>query len=239
MPKQTIKSITNKHPRIAYTISLRGKDLKVLYSANAWWMDRTKIPMLIAAFGINATILEACAYAEITLKQYKYFTSLHPEFNEIKELYKAKLTLAARKAIADGIEHEVGNKKVKLAQWYLSKKLPDEFGKPSVKRAKLLTAEQRQRELEMESKIPGKNIPYPEDEKIFTEAREALKKNWERRMRGLPPAQNLLPKLPPKEIDSKNIEQWDDNESGYTIEEKFKRKKWEFPQPDLDHKPRK
>lgn len=120
-------ALASSPSRIAYRIPLPydGKDLEVQFSANAWWMDQTKIPFLFAAFKIGATIPEACAAAGITLRQYKYFVSLHPEVNQARETYKAYPGLTAKRTVARALE----NGDVKTAKWYLSKVAPEEWGR--------------------------------------------------------------------------------------------------------------
>ena len=151
----------------------------IIHSANAWWMDRTKMDALIYAFRIGGTIPEACATAGITLRQYKYFTSLHPWFHEAREMYKCYLTILARKTIAQAIEQ--GD--VKASFRYLEKH-DESWGRPKRKKNKgLLRWEQRQKEVLAEPQIPGKNAPYPEDEMLRLEMKKKLLKNIERRNR--------------------------------------------------------
>lgn len=70
-------------------------DFAVLKSDNAWWTDKGKIDRLISAFKMDATILEACAYAGITNDQYKYFNEIHPDFSTVKQLCSELPTLKA------------------------------------------------------------------------------------------------------------------------------------------------
>lgn len=104
--------------------------LQVKSSANAWWMDQTKLQLLYSAFGVEATIREACAYAHITIKQYKYFRSLHPEIDEVRSGFEAWNTLRVRKTILSAIE--TGS--YKMAMKYLEVFRPEEFGRPSRKK---------------------------------------------------------------------------------------------------------
>lgn len=77
-----------KNLDIAYYIPRRFEHLtlKLRRSANAWWLDASKVYRLLDAFErYNATIEEACDAARITVKQYKYFAQLHPIINEIRK----------------------------------------------------------------------------------------------------------------------------------------------------------
>lgn len=141
--------------RIAYTVPAPfGINLKVLYSANAWWMDQTKFYRLIAAFSIGATIKEACSAAKISLRQYKYFTSLHPEFREARKGYECDLGLRAKfnlaKAIhGGGVDEEV----IEISKQYLIKTEPEIYGRPSRRKEQKMTKrEKRIEELKARSK---------------------------------------------------------------------------------------
>lgn len=113
-----------KKEDIAYTISLPfGINLDIKKSANAWWMDQQKVHDLISALKIDSTIIEACAYAKITLKQYKYFVKEHPDFKEAKKGYSANNILIARQTLINSLKSDP-----KSAFKYLERKKPEEFG---------------------------------------------------------------------------------------------------------------
>ena len=97
-------------------------DLKVLKSDNAWWVDRGKIERLIAAFKMDAAIMEACAYAGITYEQYKYFNEIHPDFSTVKQLCNELPTLQARQEVVRGIANDK-----EFALKYLERKKKNEF----------------------------------------------------------------------------------------------------------------
>ena len=123
MTEETSK-ITHIH-EIAYSMTLAfGIPLHVKQSANAWWMSKEKLQNLIAAFSIGCTIPEACLHAGITVKQYKYFVQLYPDFKEARKGYRSTPVLLARKVIVNAIRK--GD--VKVSMWYLSKTRPEEFG---------------------------------------------------------------------------------------------------------------
>ncbi len=87
-------------------------------------MDEQKVEKLIAAFRIEATVREACAYAEITARQYKYFLRKNPSFREVPAVLKLAILLKARTTVHQAIE--MGDPD--LAMRYLEWRLPEEFG---------------------------------------------------------------------------------------------------------------
>lgn len=120
-----------KHkPQTAYSISLPfGETLDVLASANAWWMDRIALDKLIVALKIDCSLVQACAFAGITTRQYKYFISLHHKFKEAVRGYQMLPSMEAHMTIMSAIR----GGDLKTARWYLARKLPDEYGSPSRK----------------------------------------------------------------------------------------------------------
>ncbi|MCC6405079.1 MAG: hypothetical protein IT405_01690 [Candidatus Yanofskybacteria bacterium] len=114
-------------PSTVYSIALPfGLVLHVKKSTAAWWMDQQKVHMLIAAFSIGSTIPEACSYAEISVRQYKYFVQEYPVFAEARKGYVSKLSIMAKMAIVKAIK--AGD--LKTAWKWLEKKDP-EFARPS------------------------------------------------------------------------------------------------------------
>lgn len=78
-----------KNLEVAYIIDHEKNDL-VLYvrhTANAWWKRPSKLyRLLLALEDYSSKVEEACEFAEITKKQYKYFARLHPVLSDrIKE----------------------------------------------------------------------------------------------------------------------------------------------------------
>lgn len=113
-----------KEPKVEYVIKDKHfGDLKILHTANAWWIDRGKVDALISAFKIDAQVKEAIVYAGITLDQYKYFCEKHPDFYTIKQAIKQLPVLKARKRIVQGLDESYGN-----AMDYLKRKRRKEFG---------------------------------------------------------------------------------------------------------------
>lgn len=112
---------------IAYAIKdAHLPTLYVLTSANAWWLDRVKVSLLIAAYKGGASDVEACYYAGITLEQYKYFKEKHPQFSEIKQLCLALPDLRARTNVVNALDTDRDT-----AKWWLSNKRSDEFSPKS------------------------------------------------------------------------------------------------------------
>jgi hypothetical protein len=97
-------------------------DFDILTSANAWWLDRAKVMLLIAAYKGGAVDIEACAYAGITVDQYKYFKEKHPQFSQIKQLCLALPDLRARTNVVNALDTDR-----ETAKWWLSNKLSGEF----------------------------------------------------------------------------------------------------------------
>lgn len=125
MKKNTsTETAVTKEPSVAYILKSLPFDIElhVKNSANAWWMDQSKVHKLFAAFGISSTIPEACVYANISIKQYKYFVSMHPEVNEIRKGCLAVSTLQAKKNISRAIQ----DGDIKTSMWQLSKKTNSE-----------------------------------------------------------------------------------------------------------------
>lgn len=116
---------TGKEEPYAYTITDKiFGELRVLNSANAWWIDQGKVRELIQAYKIDATDEEACSYAGISLDQLKYFKELHPDFSNIKQACKQLPTLSARDTLVKSIKTDP-----EMALKYLERKRKREFGR--------------------------------------------------------------------------------------------------------------
>lgn len=74
------------------------------------------------AFSISATDKEACFYAGISPTTLYSYQDKNPEFAERKEALKNKPNLKARQTIVQQLDD------VRVAEWWLEKKRPDEFG---------------------------------------------------------------------------------------------------------------
>lgn len=117
-----------KQPSFIYVIpgEIEDMTIAVQYSANAWWMDPTKVCKLCRYLERDYPISLACAQAGITMRQYKYFALLHPAIKKLKENSKIKLAIMARKKFAEGVVTDP-----KLAQKFLEwrdKYKPNEDG---------------------------------------------------------------------------------------------------------------
>lgn len=148
-------------PTILYSVPLPfGLVLNAKQSANAWWVDQQRVDKLITAFKIGSTIPEACSYAQITLRQYKYFVKMHPEFVEARRGLIITPDMLAKMTIIRAINK--GD--VKTARWWLKRKTPEEFGTPSQIAAankKHIIEEQKMQRLE--------NIQISDEEKEHLE----------------------------------------------------------------------
>lgn len=108
-----------KEPKIAYVIPgpTEHLTLEVKHSANAWWMEAPKLHRLLRAFEAMSPIEEACNYAGITVKQYKYFAQEHPIVKELRTFPHVELSLIARMRLAKALSEDP-----KLAYRFLAQK---------------------------------------------------------------------------------------------------------------------
>lgn len=115
-----------KHPSVAYIIPdlPGGINLHIKRSANAWWMNREKVYAILFSFKINSTIKEACRFARITERQYKYFRKYHPQIDELHENYLHLINMRALRVVVNSLD-----KDVKSAWWWLERRCPQEFGR--------------------------------------------------------------------------------------------------------------
>ena len=84
-----------------------------------------KRAIFIAALENGLTITEALMHAEFSEDAYKRLKKKSAQFRTDIEVAKAKLTIKARSNISSSI----GKGDVKTSQWWLERKVPDEFGK--------------------------------------------------------------------------------------------------------------
>lgn len=112
---------------IAYVVKDKNLgDIEIRNSANAWWLDRTKVDNLIQAFKIDATLEEAWFNAGISKRQWEYFIEVHPDFCGAKELSKKRPGLAAKRTLYNDLNTD-GNGE--LALKYLAVKQSEEYGR--------------------------------------------------------------------------------------------------------------
>lgn len=115
---------------IAYTIRdpIFG-EFHVKASANAWWMNQSKVELLIAALKIDSTWQEARIYAGIAENQLRYFRDRHPEFSLIEKDLRVVPNFKARKVLVEAVDK--GD--TTTARWYAERKMAGEFGpKPPI-----------------------------------------------------------------------------------------------------------
>jgi hypothetical protein len=85
-------------------------------------IDVVKMGKLEQAFSIDATVAEACSYAEITRSVFYDYIQRHPEFNDRINDLRNKPILKARMTVVRGIDESYAN-----AMDYLKRKRKNEF----------------------------------------------------------------------------------------------------------------
>jgi hypothetical protein len=88
----------------------------------AWWKNRDKVQKLIDAFKMDSSVIEARAWAGISLGQWDYFNEIHPAFSEIKEQLSQLPCLSARTTVVASLKSNP-----MMALEYLRHKKRDEF----------------------------------------------------------------------------------------------------------------
>ena len=107
---------------IAYVIKDKAfGEFEVKNSANAWWLDKTKVEELINVCKLDASMLECCYQTGISPAQYDYFCKIHPQFSDIKLRLNNYPILKARKTTVDNLDS------ITNAQWFLERKRKGEF----------------------------------------------------------------------------------------------------------------
>ena len=92
-------------------------------SANSWWTDGTKLQFILAGFRMGFNIKEACILANISIRQYKYFVSLHPDFYAVKETCEQYPIMIAKTNVYNAIVAGDG----KMSRWYLERFVPEKY----------------------------------------------------------------------------------------------------------------
>jgi hypothetical protein len=85
-------------------------------------MTEATLGKLEEAFAFDATVEEACFYADINPDTYYVYVKAHPEFSERVKALRQRPVLKARQTIVTGLDEP------KNAQWYLERKRKQEFG---------------------------------------------------------------------------------------------------------------
>lgn len=75
------------------------------------------------AFSVDATVKEACYYADISTDSYYRYCNKYPEFRNKIELIKTKTNLLARVVIHNAL----ASGDVRTAKWYLERRSPEEY----------------------------------------------------------------------------------------------------------------
>jgi hypothetical protein len=157
------RKYTKRKPGIAYTKKLAfGLLLEVKGSANGWWVDRELVERLVDALSYDLSIPQACAYAGITVAQYKYFVRQYPVFNEARRGYQMYPLLQAKLRIVRAIKE--GN--LRICRWYIQRHDAAQFGSPS------RMATKRQTKV-----LKAQQIRTPSGDQIFEKAVEKLSKD--------------------------------------------------------------
>lgn len=84
-------------------------------------MTETTLGKLEEAFAYDATIEEACFYADINPDTYYRYVKEHPEFSERVKALRQRPILKARQTVVAALND------AKNAQWYLERKVKAEF----------------------------------------------------------------------------------------------------------------
>lgn len=72
---------------------------------------------------LGGTDVEACIYADISPSALYEYQKKNPEFLERKQALKNMPSLRAKKTVVDHLDKDVA-----IAQWWLVRRHPDEFG---------------------------------------------------------------------------------------------------------------
>lgn len=114
-----IENVANEELGIAYTIKdTYLEDLHIKKSANGWWMNVSKVTVLISAFKCGHDIVTACVYAGVSRSQWQYFMKLHPEFTAIIEMCRQHQIVRATDTIIANLDDP------QIAKWYLERTHP-------------------------------------------------------------------------------------------------------------------
>lgn len=100
-----------------------GAKLVLQKTRKGWWGDQGKVLKLLEAFSYDFSVKDACSYAQITLAQYYYFTSFHPEMEEIRKALITHLIMRAKQTVAEKI-----GTRFSFALKYPSIRRPEEYG---------------------------------------------------------------------------------------------------------------
>lgn len=109
-----------------YAFSLEsGQMLEIRPTANAWWRYEYKVRLLLFAFQEGYRTPKACERIGISLRQYKYFASAHPEIRDVYKYYRSQLIEESKRTVLQKIKT---NKSFALRFWRRAK--AEEFPRP-------------------------------------------------------------------------------------------------------------
>jgi len=107
-----------------------GRPKKVKSKSGRKVMDgkeKEVVAKLEQAYAIGCSDVEACVYAGIDRATLFRYQKRNPEFRNRKEYLKAKPILQARQTVVKALATDAND-----ARWFLTKKLPQEFGDKQV-----------------------------------------------------------------------------------------------------------
>ncbi len=133
MAKRKTKAITittgekkpDKKPEFAYVIEDKVfGEFKVRNTDNAWWLEITKLELLINAFKYRANQKQACIAAGISEQQLIYFMHKHEGFSNVIALCKEVPGLKAKQTMVRALDSDLTT-----VRWFLEATEAGEYGK--------------------------------------------------------------------------------------------------------------
>jgi len=107
---------------IAYTIKDQNHgSFDVRKTANAWFMDKTKVEKVIEGKKLDLNDAECSFHSGITEKQLEYFLEVHPHFCGFFKALTMYPRVRARITIIKNLDD------LKNAQWFAERRMKDEF----------------------------------------------------------------------------------------------------------------
>ena len=105
-----------------------GKKYRYKYVGRHTKLTEECVHKLEEAFGIGASVRQACYYANISQSTYYVWVEANPELLDRFEDLKEKLPLKALHNIASRIHGESTTGDLGLSKWLLERRMSDEFG---------------------------------------------------------------------------------------------------------------
>ncbi len=111
---------------IAYVINDKYfKGFEVVKSANAWWIEKSKVEDLIKCFKNGYNIKQSCIYVGITKEQWVYFNEIHPNFSYVRECCEEVGKMLAE----TNIHGFLLEKDKETTRWFAERRIPEKYGK--------------------------------------------------------------------------------------------------------------